>query len=189
MNKPITNNLNMKGIKFALLVFCLQMMGGSNYAQQPFTNPNAIVDTFKKSIPCRTKAVVNGVEIEINYYSPAVKNRIIWGGLVPYDQVWVTGAHNATSLKINKDITIGSSKIKAGTYALFTIPGKEEWMFIINKNYKQHLTDEYKQEEDVMRFTVKPSANEKSLERLQYLIEKNKLVIAWEKLKIEIPFQ
>jgi len=159
----------------------------SSNAQQPFTNPNAIVDTFKKSIPCITKTLIQGADIEINYYSPAVRNRIIWGGLVPYDQVWVTGAHSATNIKFSKDIVLSNAKIKAGKYALFTIPGKEEWTIILNKNYQQHLADNYKQEEDVIRVKVKPIAVETSLERLQYIIENGKLIIAWEKLRVEIP--
>ncbi len=179
----------MTRIKFIISLVCLAFFAGSNYAQQPFTNPNAIVDTFKKSIPCITKGQLNGAAAEINYYSPAVRGRIIWGGLVPYDMVWVTGAHNATSIRLSKEITIGSTKIKAGTYALFTIPGKEEWIFIVNKNHKQHLADKYNEAEDVVRFAVKPAVAEKSLERLQYLIENNKIMIAWEKLRIEIPIQ
>jgi hypothetical protein len=156
-------------------------------AQQRTSNPNAIVDTFKKSIPCVTKGRIQDADIEINYYSPGVKNRTIWGGLVPFGEVWVTGAHNATSITSNKAFTIGDKKVNAGKYALFTIPGKEEWIFILNKNYQQHLADNYKQEEDILRFTVKPILSETITERLQYSIVENRLVIAWEKVKIEIP--
>jgi len=165
-----------------LLLLCF-----SSNAQQPFTNPNGIVDTFKKSIPRITKTSLQGSDFEINYYSPAVRNRIIWGGLVPYDQVWVTGAHSATNIKFSKNILLGNSKIKAGKYALFTIPGKEEWTIILNKNYQQHLADNYNQEEDVIRVKAKPIAVETSLERLQYIIENGKLIIAWEKLRVEVP--
>ncbi|MBX9781872.1 MAG: DUF2911 domain-containing protein [Chitinophagaceae bacterium] len=123
----------------------------------------------------------------INYYSPGVKNRIIWGGLVSYNNVWVTGARSATNITVSKDFTVGNKNIKAGTYAVFTIPGKEEWIFIINKNYARHLADDYKQEEDIVRVTVKPVIAETSLERLQYFVETDKIIIAWEKLRIEIP--
>jgi hypothetical protein len=156
-------------------------------AQQRYTNPNAIVDTFKKSLPCITKGTINGAGVEINYYSPGVKNRTIWGGLVPYGEVWVTGAHSATNISITKAFRIGNVKVEAGKYAIFTIPGKEEWIFTLNKNYQQHLADNYKQEEDILRFTVKPVWNDVVTERLQYSIINNKLVIAWEKVKIEIP--
>lgn len=155
----------------------------------PYSNPNALIDTFKKSISCITQGKIGTTTVTIRYYSPGVKNRIIWGGLVPYNQVWVTGAHAATNITINKPFVIGSKKIPAGTYAIFTIPGKSEWVFILNKNHEQHLTDEYKEEEDLVRLKVKPQPIIKQLERLQYFIEKGKLVIAWEKLKVEVPVQ
>lgn len=174
-------------MKFKYLILLLFSFS-STQAQQRYTNPNTIVDTFKKSIPCIAKGKIGTANTEIKYYSPAVKNRIIWGGLVPYDNVWVTGAHSATCLSSDKDFTIGGKKIAAGKYALFTIPGKEEWIVILNKNYQQHLTDDYNSKDDLIRITVKPIVTETSLERLQYFIENNKIVIAWEKIKIELPF-
>jgi Protein of unknown function (DUF2911) len=174
----------MMKISFVLMVLLFQLTAG---AQQRVTNPNSIVDTFKKSIPCITKAIINGAELEINYYAPGVKGRTIWGGLVPFGEVWVTGAHNATSLRFSKPIIWGDKKVEAGKYALFTIPGKEEWIFILNKNFQQHLSDNYKQEEDVLRLTLKPVWQEAITERLQYSIIESKLIIAWEKMKLEIP--
>lgn len=173
-------------MKHFILFFGL-LLSAYALSAQPYTNPNAIVDTFKKSIPCIAKGTAGGASIQINYYSPGVKKRVIWGGLVPFEQVWVTGAHNATRIELSKDVSVGGTRIKAGTYALFTIPGREEWIFILNKNYQQHLADNYRQEEDVVRIKVKPIAVETLLERLQYIIENGKLIIAWEKLKIEIP--
>jgi hypothetical protein len=167
----------------------LSMMFVLNFvsAQERFNNPNAIVDTFKKSIPCKANGEINGAEIEINYYSPAVKKRTIWGGLVPYDEVWVTGAHSATNIRISKAFMIGNAKVKAGKYAIFTIPGKEEWIFILNKNFQQHLADNYKPEDDLLRLSVKPVWTNDMKERLQYSINDNKLEIVWEKMRMEIP--
>lgn len=173
----------MKVLLLVVLVVSLK----DTQAQHRYTNPNAIVDTFKKSIPCITKGTINGADVEINYYSPAVKNRTIWGGLVPYGEVWVTGAHSATNISITKAFSIGNVKVEPGKYAIFTIPGKEEWIFILNKKYQQHLADNYKQEEDILRFAVKPISVDAVTERLQYSIIDNKLVIAWERVKIEIP--
>ncbi len=174
-------------MKKAIWICILVILYSITKAQQRYTNPNAIVDTFKKSIPCITKATIKNAEVEVNYYSPGVKNRTIWGGLVPYGEVWVTGAHNATSFRINQSFSIGDTKVDAGKYAIFTIPGKDEWIFILNKNYQQHLADHYKQEEDVLRLTVKPVWANTVTERLQYSVIENKLVIAWEKWSIEIP--
>ena len=155
-------------------------------------NPNLVKDTTKKSIKSMAFAVVNRDSIKINYHSPGVRNRIIWGGLVPYDEVWVTGAHDATALEIPKTIIVGGKEIPAGKYAFFTIPGKKEWTVIINKQWKQHLATEYDEKEDVVRIKVKPEKISHT-ERLQYFIELNKnnsgkIAVAWEKLKVEFPF-
>ncbi|XVJ67797.1 MAG: DUF2911 domain-containing protein [Lacibacter sp.] len=175
-------------MKKIIVSFVLMLLVHRLYAQ-PFTNPNSILDTFKKSIPCIAKGMAGGVAVEINYYSPGVKKRVIWGGLVPFEQVWVTGAHNATRIQLNKDVKIGGTLIKAGTYAIFTIPGPEQWIFILNRNYQQHLTDKYNEQEDILRLMITPATTEQSLERLEYSIQKDKLVIAWEKIRLEIPVE
>lgn len=151
-------------------------------------NPNLVKDTSKKSIKSIAAAVVNGDSIKINYHSPGVRKRVIWGGLVPYDEVWVTGGHDATTIEIGKPFIVGGKEIPAGKYAFFTIPGKNEWTIIINKQWKQHLATEYDEKEDIARIKVKPKKNTLT-ERLQYFIEDNKngkgtIAVAWEKLKI-----
>jgi hypothetical protein len=110
---------------------------------------------------------------------------------VPFQQVWVTGAHSATRIQLDKDAFVGGQKITAGTYAIFTIPGEQEWTFILNKNYQQHLTDDYSAAEDVLRIPVLPIPTEKT-QRLTYRIEqtdvhKGMLIMAWDTLKIQIP--
>ncbi len=175
-------------MKITIYTVLLLFLSVSVFAQKPISNPNAIVDTFKKSFPCVTICTIGKSEMSIHYYSPGVKSRIIWGGLVPYDEVWVTGAHSATRLDSDKAFTVGGVKIAAGKYALFTIPGKAEWTVIINKNYQQHLTDDYNSKDDIVRVKIKPTIMDGSLERLQYFIENNKIVIAWGKIKVEVPF-
>ncbi len=155
-------------------------------------NPNLVKDTSKKSIKSMAFTIVKGDSIKINYHSPGVRKRIIWGGLVPYDEVWVTGAHDATTIEFMKPLIIGGKNIPAGKYALFTIPGKKEWIVIINKNWKQHLATEYDEKDDVVRIKVKPVQNTHT-ERLQYFIQtsngdKGKIAVAWVKLRIEFPF-
>jgi hypothetical protein len=152
-------------------------------------NPNLVKDTSKKSIKSMAFAVINGDSIKINYHSPGVRKRVIWGGLVPYDEVWVTGAHDATTIEFSKPLIVGGKEISAGKYAFFTIPGKNEWTVIINKQWKQHLATEYDEKEDVVRFKVRPQENNYT-ERLQYFIEpiqdnNAKITVAWEQLKIE----
>lgn len=155
-------------------------------------NPNAKGDTTKRSIKSAAMGKVGSANIIINYHSPGVRGRTIWGGLVPYTDVWVTGAHYATSLQIDKDISIAGTLIAKGKYALFTIPAKDEWTLIINKNWEQHLTDDYLQNEDVVRINIKPEILNETVERLQYFINDKgsntgTIALAWEKLKVELP--
>ncbi len=156
-------------------------------------NPNLVKDTSKKSIKSMAFAIANGDSIKINYHSPGVRKRIIWGGLVPYDEVWVTGAHDATTLEIPKAFIVNGKEIPAGKYALFTIPGKNEWTIIINMHWQQHLATEYDEKEDMVRIKVKPKKITHT-ERLQYFVEtttneSTKISIAWELLKIEFEFK
>jgi len=98
--------------------------------------------------------------INLTYSRPNVKGRKIFGvgTLQPYGEVWRTGANQATVIKFSDDVTIEGNKIPAGEYGLFSIPGKDEWTIIINKTAKQWGAYQYKKEDDVVRFTVKPSS-------------------------------
>ena len=149
-------------------------------------------DTVKKSTKAYIQNKIGPARFTIQYHSPAVRDRIIWGGLVPYDRIWVTGAHNATSIESNRDFIIGGKNIPAGKYAFFTIPGKEEWTIILNKNWDQHQADEYKQEQDLLRMQVRPDTLDYKQERLMYDIDQSaqkegNLLMMWEKLKLVIP--
>lgn len=149
-------------------------------------------DTLKGS-PSRTAmATVGGVHVHIEYHSPGVRGRVIWGGLVPYDQVWVAGAHQATSIQFSKPVKIDGRELPAGTYAFFVIPGREQWTVIFNSRYDQHLTDAYNPEEDVLRLTVTPEEHSET-PRLTYAVDKvddqsGAITLLWEKKHIHIPF-
>lgn len=149
-------------------------------------------DTVKKSIRAYIQEKIGKATMTITYHSPAVRGRIIWGGLVPYGQVWVTGAHSATALECDRDFRIGDQRVKAGKYAVFTIPGVDEWIFILNKNWNQHLADEYDEKENILRYTVKPESNSYSQERLMYEISPQTdtegiISITWEKTVLRVP--
>lgn len=150
------------------------------------------VDSLKGSPHRMMMANIGESHVHIEYSSPGVKNRIIWGGLVPYDQVWVAGAHQATTIDFSKDVTIMNKPVKAGTYAFFTIPGKEKWTAILNTRFDQHLADQYNQQEDVARFEVTPAALNKQVPRLSYAVvpatdTSGAIEFAWDKLKISLP--
>ena len=149
-------------------------------------------DTLKGSIKAKAMGTIGDAPITLNYYSPAVRGRIVWGGLVPYDQVWVTGAHRATHIEFDRDMKIGDKLIPPGKYGLFTIPGKDQWTIILNKNWDQHLADDYDATQDMVRVTIKPTVNKDPQERLQYAVNStsgNAGVISfrWEKMQLELP--
>jgi len=162
-------------------------------AQHEHQKAAATADTTKKSIPKEVHSEIGEAHIMIFYSAPVVRGRVIWGGLVPYGEVWVTGAHKATTWEFTSNIEINKTVIPAGKYAIFTIPGKEQWTFIVNKKWDQHLADDYNAKEDVLRLDVVPQVSTSNQERLLYSIieEANNngvLTISWEKLKISIPF-
>ncbi len=113
---------------------------------------------------------------------------------MPFDNVWVTGAHSATSIEFNHEVVVGGLNIPAGKYGLFTIPGKDEWIIIINRNWDQHLADEYDPKDDLVRVKVKPEVENLRQERLRYVIEsesnrKDEIVIYWEVLEVSLPVE
>lgn len=149
-------------------------------------------DTLKGSLKAYAKGKIGESEFKITYHSPAVRGRIVWGGLVPFDKVWVTGAHMATTIESNADFTLDNKVIAAGKYGLFTIPGKDKWIVIINKNWQQHLTDEYDSKEDVVRVEITPSQLPEVQERLQYeIISKSRnegvVHVSWDRVQLPIP--
>ena len=138
-------------------------------------------------------AMIGEAHIHIDYSSPGVRGRIIFGGLVGYDTIWQAGAHNATWIETDKDLTISDKILPAGKYGFFTIPSKDEWTVIINKKWDQHGKDEYDEKDDVIRFKVTPEISEDIQEHLEYKITKTSdnsglITMHWEKVKIEFPF-
>jgi len=78
-----------------------------------------------------------GIEqISVVYQRPSARGRVIFGDLVPYNEIWRTGANNATNITFQSEVMIEGQKLEAGTYALFTIPGEDEWTIIFNNNAK-----------------------------------------------------
>lgn len=134
--------------------------------------------------------IVDGNHIHIDYSSPSVRGRQIFGGLVAYGEVWATGAHKATWIQFDKPVTIGDQNIPAGKYGLFTIPGEQEWTVIINQVWDMHLADDYDASKDVIRITCTPETLDSSVESLTYLVQKiasqtTEIAISWDKTKIK----
>ncbi len=139
-------------------------------------------------------ATIGNAHIHIDYSSPGVRDRMIFGGLLAYDQVWQAGAHMATWIETDTNLEIDGKELKAGKYGFFTIPSKEEWTIILNSNWNQHGKDEYDEKDDVLRFKVKPIIADSLKEHLEYNIKKisdteGEITLAWEKVKVVIPFK
>jgi hypothetical protein len=130
-------------------------------------------------------------DFSIDYSSPGVKGRKIWGGLVPYDQVWRTGANSATKLTVSRDITFGGKPVKAGTYAFYTIPGKTSWTVILSSNVNAWGANGYDDKQDVVRVMVKPTAVP-SRERMAFIFsdatdDAVAIDLEWEKVRVRVP--
>jgi hypothetical protein len=134
-------------------------------------------------------------KIEIVYSRPSLKGRSVFGTgslLAPFGEVWRTGANGATKLTFSDPITIGDKTIPAGSYGLFTIPGKTEWTIIINTNSKGWGSFDYKQAEDIVRFKVAPQATGSSTETFTISIDNitaqtATISLNWGKTKVNIP--
>ena len=163
---------------------------------------------FAASFPCSTLAqlqlprpspaakltqTVGLTEIGVEYSSPAVKGRKIWGALVPYGEVWRAGANQATKVTFSKDVTVGNTAVPAGSYGFFAIPTANEWTFILNKDFNQNGASNYKKELDVVRLQTQPKPIAHR-ERLTYLIsdftdDAATLELEWEKVKVSLPIK
>lgn len=124
-----------------------------------------------KSPRMAAMANIGDNHVHIDYSAPSVRGRQIYGGLVAFGDVWVTGAHSATSISFSKDILLEGQLIPQGKYALFTIPGEEDWVVIINSNWEQHLADDYEAKEDIIRIALKPEILDTPVEQLLFEVK------------------
>ena len=141
-------------------------------------------DSERSSKNGMTKGAIGGVEVAVEFGRPNVKGRTIWGDLVPYGEVWRTGADEATTITFGGDVMIEGRKLAAGTYALFTIPGESEWTFIFNKVAKQWGAFKHDKAEDALRVSVTPSAAADHVESMAFVIDGSSVVLRWEKLAV-----
>src|ERR1700744_5370873 len=132
-----------------------------------------------------------GSMIKISYHSPSVKGRKIWGGLVPYDKVWRTGANEATIFTTSKAIKIGGKTLPAGKYSLYTIPGEKEWKVIFNSQTGQwgikmdgSTTDDASK--DVLVATVTPMKSKMTNERMVFKLTPGSVILLWDNLAVPI---
>jgi hypothetical protein len=140
-------------------------------------------DSGRASKNGNTAGTIDGVAVTLEYGRPNVKERTIWGGLVPYGKVWRTGADEATTITFDRDAMVEGKKLPAGTYGLFTIPGEGGWTVIFNSQAEQWGAFKYDSGKDVLRVTVEPRPHE-MVETMDFAIEGGEVVLRWEKLAV-----
>jgi hypothetical protein len=143
------------------------------------------------SPPASFKEHIGLTAVSAEYSRPGVKGRKIFGGLVPYGEVWRTGANTATKITFSTDLSFGGTAVPQGDYALFTIPGPSEWTVILNKVSGQWGSYAYDEKKDAARVRVKPVAMPDLLETMTISLndlhdESAMLTIAWEKTRVAV---
>ena len=149
----------------------------------------------RKSPRIQKSVQENGMAIAFDYGSPRVKDREIWGKLVPYDKVWRAGADEVSAVTFDNDVMVGDSLVEAGTYGMFIIPKEnDDWVFILNEEWSQEKHDvwgafDYKQDKDAVRLNV-PTDHVKAFhEELSYDYDPKGqyIVFEWEYIHLQIP--
>ncbi len=126
----------------------------------------------RKSPPAKAEQKIGKATVVINYSQPSARKRKIYGDLVPYGKVWRTGANEATTFETNQDLMINGKKLPAGKYALFTIPGENEWTIIFNKKHQQWGAFDYDESLNVLTLKARPEKIDHQ-EKMTFDINKN----------------
>jgi len=167
-----------------LLLYCTLLLTGILWAQSPDALKKSFDELSQLSSPANVNQQIGITDVDISYYRPNANGRKIWGDLVPYDKVWRAGANFATTITFTTDIRINNEKLKAGKYALFVLPTRENWTFIFNSRSFQFGTFFYQGKTDVLRILVKPRKTKSTVESLKYsfdniVFNKGNLTMAW----------
>jgi hypothetical protein len=141
--------------------------------------------------PVSPRVTAEGPNVKISYGQPSKRERVIFGKLIPYGQVWRTGANEATEITFTKNAFFGGKPVKAGTYTLLTIPGNKTWIFILNSELGQWGASSYdaNKNKNVLQVTVPASNTTATVERLTIALPAGKLVLEWDKTRVEVPIK
>ena len=142
------------------------------------------------SLKARVEQRVGITDVSVDYSSPGVKGRKIWGDVVPYDKVWRAGANAPTKLTVSRDFKFGGAPVKAGSYSLFMTPGKAQWTVMLNTDLDVSQ-EEHDAKKDVATITVKPAALPALRERLRYTLDDTQdagttMNLEWERVRIGV---
>jgi translation elongation factor EF-1beta len=172
----------MKKLLYAIVALMLVNVGAS--AQGVKTPAPSPMQTIKQDFALSS--------IEIVYSRPNMKGRAVFGDLAPYGKMWRTGANGATKVTFGEDVNVGGVAVKAGSYALYTIPNKDEWEVILNKGINNWGVDGYQESDNVAKFKVKPMALPMNMETFTMQVANvmpasAEIHVMWEKTAIAIP--
>lgn len=150
------------------------------------------VDVPALSTKAKVEQRVGITDFSVDYSSPAVRGRKIFGGLVPYDKIWRTGANASTKLTSSRDFTFGGKAVPKGTYSVFSIPGASSWTIVLNKK-ADATTDEYDTKEDAARATVSATSIP-ARERMTFIFsettdDSTRLDLEWDTVRVSVPIQ
>lgn len=142
-------------------------------------------DKSKKmpSPPAKAEGTIDGIKVTIDYHQPSAKGRKIMGDLVPFAEVWRTGANATTAIELSANATVEGQKLAKGKYGLYTIPGEKEWVIIFNKDIKWGAYD-YNQKNDVLRVNVKPGKTAAFVETFTIKVDKGQVTLEWENTSV-----
>lgn len=168
--------------RLAVMAIGLAIATASVAQKLPRTSPLAEVEQ-----------TVGLTDIEIQYSRPGVKDRTIFGDVVPYGEMWRVGANERTTIETEDNIKIEGKELKAGKYAILVKPGKDTWQVMFSSNIESWGTNDYDPKDDVLTITVKPEEAQFTENMLFYFDEvvwdKANLVLQWDKVKIRIPIE
>ncbi|MCU0467353.1 MAG: DUF2911 domain-containing protein [Arcicella sp.] len=160
-----------------------------------FVGFQVLTSTTKKASPeVKQTYTVGGAKIDLFYCQPSKKGRVIFGGLLPFGEVWRTGANEPTTFETDKGLTVGGKSLPAGKYSIWTIPQKDNWTVIFNKEIptwgvslvgKASRNDK----EDVLQVVAPVETLPTVQEKLSIDAQNNALTIAWDLTKISVPLQ
>jgi len=142
-------------------------------------------DSERLSKNGKTQGTIDGVEITLEFGRPGVKDRKIWGGLVPFDRIWRTGADEATTMALSADARVAGQPLAAGLYSLYTIPGETEWTVVFNTVAEQWGAFSYDETKDALRVSATPRPAE-FVESLDFEIDGSAVVLRWGELAVPI---
>ncbi len=135
-------------------------------------------------------------QVKLSYARPSAKGRKVFGDLVPFGEVWRTGANASTKITFTEDVKIAGNALKAATYALYSIPGATEWTMIVHTNtrHRSLAGDVYKQAEDAFRFKVKPGKTSNFVETFtiefgDFTTSSANLILSWENTQVKFPIE